>query len=168
MEEIDKLKTRALDEYLADDKYTQVEDLVTLCVVQITSCTTGIMEEVHETRKTGKELNLKFLASDLQNVIQHIAVFAYCLDMEIPEYEEIQEFLEDDIPLMNKMDSTLAALTIQHTISSMALEYFDSQDDEDNPMDFDLVNAGIIDIIGNCYAICNKYKLDFEQVIIYG
>jgi hypothetical protein len=168
MEEIEKLKTRALDEYLAEDKYTQVEDLITACGVNIGCATAGILEEVYKVRGTGKTPTLKPIAQDLQIIIQHVAIIAHCLEMEIPELENIEEFVEDEIDIEVQMDATMTALAMQSISANMVLEYFAGVMDGDELWDYDAIDASIIDMLAHCLAICRRFKLNFVNVIVHG
>lgn len=168
MEEIEALKVRALDDYLGIAKYTQVEDLLTAVAVNISTSTARILEDIFDVRGTTKSLNIDEVSEDLHNIICHIAVMAHCLDVDIPELEEIMGFVEEEISYENRMDSSLAVLTIQNISSHMTLEYFSNKFEEEDLVEADLVQVGIIDMLANVYVICEKQGLDFEQIIIFG
>jgi hypothetical protein len=168
MEEIEVLKAKALDDYLAEEKYTQVEDLMTVCAVNIAASATGVMLSAYEVRGTGDKPDLDSIKSDLQIIIKHAAVIAHCLDINVPELEEIEEFFEDELPIESKMDTILSTLSIQHISSSLVAEYFAGEIDEDSPVDLDMMQVGVVDIIANTYAICQRYKFDFTEVVVYG
>ena len=168
MEEIEVLKCKALDDYLAEEKYTQVEDLMTTCAVNVAASATSIMIDVYKVRGTRGTPFLDSIKSDLQIIIKHAAVMAHCLGLNIPELEEIEEFYENELPIESKMDTILSCLSIQHVSSSFVAEYFAGELDEDSPVDLDMMQVGIIDIIANTYAICQRFKFDFTKVIVYG
>jgi hypothetical protein len=168
MEEIEKLKAMGLDVYLTKEKYVQAEDLITACAVNINCSLAVVLGEVFLVRGTGKLPNLKTIAKELRNVIQHIAIFAHCLDVEIPEEEEIDEFIEEELPEDSQMDVILSVLSMKHASSNMVLEFFESKLNESNPFDWDMMDVGILDMLANCKAICNRFKLNFPEVIVYG
>lgn len=170
MEEIEKLKVVALDEYLAGDNYAQVEDLLATCALNLSVALSSVLLKVYEVRGTGKSPDLDAVAKELRSVIQHIAVIAHCLDLYIPEYEELEEFVEDEIIDENKMDATMCILSIQHIYANMILDYYVGAFDSDNPdmVDMDMMQVGILDMLANVLCICNRYKMDFIQTIVYG
>jgi len=168
MEEIEKLKSRGLDEYLENEKYAQVEDLITACAVNLSNSLAGIMYEMYKVRGTKTKPNEDQIRSDIQIVIEHIAILAHCLDLGIPEYEEIMEFYEDDVGFDLKMDVCLAAMNANYISSNMSLEYFSNGFGEDDPVDNNMMQVGILDVICSMMAICNRLGFDFIDVIVRG
>lgn len=170
MEEIEVLKSIALDEYLNNDKYGQIEDLLAVCVVNLSASLTGILEAVFAVRGTGKNPNLKEVAADLQNIVQHIAVMTHCLDVNIPEFEEIEEFIDEEMDDESRMDVTMCLLSIQHIFSNMVLEYYVSALEPENEdlVDNAMMQVGVLDMLSSVMCICIRYKLDFAQVIVQG
>ena len=170
MEEIEVLKSIALDEYLTDDKYCQVEDLLAVCVVNLSASLNGILQAIFTVRGTGKNPNIKELGADLQNIIQHIAVLTHCLDLAVPEYEEIEQFVYEDISDENKMDVTTCILSVQHIYANLVLEYYAGAFDPENEdmVNADMMQVGILDMLANIMCVCTRYKLDFTEVITLG
>jgi hypothetical protein len=170
MEEIEKLKVVALDQYLGDQNYAQVEDLLATCSLNLSVALSSILLKVYEVRGTGKNPDLDSIAKDLRTIIQHVAVMAHCLDLYVPELEELEEFIEDEFDDDSLMDTTMCALSIQHIYSNMILDHYAGGFDSDNPdmVDLDMMQVGIIDMLASTLAICNRYKLNFIQVIVYG
>jgi hypothetical protein len=168
MEEIEVLKSKALDTYLSEAKYTQVEDLLTACVVEISCSVANMMRLIYQIRGSGKAPDLKDIRSETQNVIRHVAIMAHCVNVEIPEFEEIEEFYEDELTIEVKMDAMMALMSIQYISSNMTMEYFSGLAEEDDMVDEDILEVGIVDMLANAYSVCNRFKLDYTNVIVYG
>lgn len=168
MEEIEKLTSRGLDEYLAEEKYVQTEDLLTACVVNINCSLAGILEEMYSVRGTGKLPDLKMMANDLQIIVQHIGIMAHCLELAIPEEEEIDKFIENDVPEDTQMDAVLTTLSMMYIASNMTLEYYSSELEEENSFDWDMMNVGILDLLAQVKILCNRFKMKFVNVITLG
>ena len=168
MEEIEKLKSRGLDEYLENEKYAQVEDLITACAVNLANSLAGIMLEMYKVRGIKMKPDENQIRSDIQIVIEHIAILAHCLDLEIPEYEEIMEFYEDETGFDLKMDVCLAAMNANYISSNMSLEYFANGFGEDDPIDNSMMQVGILDVICSMMAICERLGFDFIDVVVRG
>lgn len=170
MEEIEVLKSVALDKYLTEDKYCQVEDLLAVCIVNLSASLNGILQAIFDVRGTGKNPNLKEVAADLQNIVQHIAVMSHCFDLNIPELEQIEEFVEEEFESDNKLDVTMCILSIQHIYTQMIRDYYVDafEEKEEDLVDVEMMQIGIIDMLASTLCICTRYKMDFSKVVIYG
>lgn len=168
MEEIYKLTSRGLDEYLSNEKYVQAEDLISACNVNIIGSISGVLTSMYEVRGTSEIPDEHSIRSDLQIIVEHIGILAHCLDIEIPEYEELQEYFEEEISTALKMDVTLACTNLLYISSNIVLEYFASGFDEDNPLDMDLLDVGFRDMLGSIMGICSRLKYDFIDVVVRG
>lgn len=168
MEEIYKLTSRGLDEYLENEKYVQAEDLIAACNLNISSSSTGVMCSMYEVRGLGEQPDEKSIRKDLQIIIEHIGILAHCLDVDIPEWEELEEYFEDEVSTSLRMDATLACTNINFIVSNITLEYFSVDFDEDDPMDKDMLQVGVMDMITSVMAICSRLKYDFIDVVVRG
>jgi len=171
MEEIEVLMGKALDEYLEGKKYAQTEDLLAACATNISDSLAGMQYEIFEVRGTGRAPDLGKIAGDIQDLIQNVAVMAHCLDLYIPEFEEIEEFIEEEFNQDHKMDATMCLLSIHHIFSKMILEYYVAASDPEDQQDLladEMMQVGIIDMLASLMSICNRYKLDFTRVVVYG
>jgi hypothetical protein len=168
MEEIYKLTSRGLDEYLENEKYVQAEDLISACNLNILSSSVGIMCSMYEVRGLGEKPNDKNIRKDLQIIVEHIGILAHCLDIEIPELEELEEYFEDEVMMSLKMDVTMACTNINFITSNITLEYFSTEFGDEDLVDKDMLQVGILDMITSVMAMCSRLKYDFIDVIVRG
>lgn len=168
MEELYKLTSRGLDEYLSNEKYVQAEDLITACGVNISASVSGIMTSVYEVRDMHTSPDEKQIRSDLQIILEHIGILAHCMDIELPELEQLEEYYEEEIGIGLKMDVILACMNLMYIHAHVILEHFELAFEEDEPVDLERLSIGIQDMIGTCMAICNRFKYDFVDVVVRG
>lgn len=168
MEEIYKLTSRGLDEYLENEKYVQAEDLVAACNLNIMASSTGVMTSMYEVRDSGEEPDHKSIRKDLQIIIEHIGILTHCLDIDIPELEDLEEYFDDEVGLAFKMDVSLACTNINYIVSNITLEYFSNEFSDDDPLDKGTLEIGITDMITSVMAICSRLKYDFIDVVVRG
>jgi hypothetical protein len=66
------------------------------------------------------------------------------------------------------MDAVLTTLSLMHTASSMTLDYFSSEMEEENSFDWEMMNVGILDMLAQAKVICNRFKMNFVNVVVKG
>lgn len=164
MEELAVMQLKVIEPYHKDEKYPQIEDLVRDAGVMISKSTAELIQEYFSKKASGKDLNADVLTIHLNSVLQYVLALMYVFEFDTPGEEDLEEHIEDEIaPLINQ-DVILTLFNIQNRISQITLDYWIYADSEDGFNSHDMYMA-CMDIIGGLKILCEKYKIDFIDLI---